>query len=71
MGRKMTLGQNENACGALGFKLMKRPSYDREFTLGRNSVHEVFKHLGVCYNNAGDMSDEMGHSVLYGVFFYV
>jgi hypothetical protein len=39
MGRKMTLGQNENARGALGLKLVKCPSYDREFTLGRNPVH--------------------------------
>ena len=67
----MTLGQNENARRALGFKLMKRPSYDREITLGRNPVHQTFKCLGVRYNDSGDMSDEMCHSVLYGLFFYV
>jgi hypothetical protein len=71
MGRKVTLGQNENAGGALGLKLVKRASYDREFTLGRNPVHQAFKHLGVCYNDSGDMSDEMCHSVLYGLFFYL
>lgn len=69
MGRKMTLGQYENTSGALGLKLMKRPSYDRELALGRNLVHEIFEHLGVRYNNPGDMSDEMCHSVLYSLFF--
>lgn len=64
MSTKVTLGENENSRGSLGFKLVKGSAHDCEPAPFSDSIHNSLKVSGLGNPNAIDVSDEVLHIIL-------
>ena len=63
MGRKVTLGQNQNSSRPKRFKLMERVSNNIKLTLSCNTVHEFVKLINCVDFYTMNLTHEVCHTI--------